>query len=105
MFVGPLESVFRYPLFAIVPVVALVLAGLAVGLLRSPVYTAEARISVGRVDVPAYTLQGVTVGNSTLAASYARALGGAQRGRPRRACRRRVARHRTGKPRRLAGAE
>jgi hypothetical protein len=73
-FVGPLESVFRYPAFAIVPVVALVLAGLAVGLLRDPVYTAEARISVGRVDVPAYTLQGVTVGNSTLAASYARAL-------------------------------
>ena len=74
-FVGPLESVFRFPLLAIVPVVALVLAGLAVGLLRSPVYTAEARISVGRVDVPAYTLQGVTVGNTTLAASYARALG------------------------------
>ena len=73
-FVGPLESIFRFPLFAIVPVVALVLAGLAVGLLRSPVYTAEARISVGRVDVPAYTLQGVTVGNTTLAASYARAL-------------------------------
>ncbi|MGH2837652.1 MAG: hypothetical protein ACRDJY_04790 [Thermoleophilaceae bacterium] len=74
-FVGPLESVFRYPLLALVPVVALVLVGLAVGLLRSPVYTAEARVSVGRVDVPAYTLQGVTVGNTTLAASYARALG------------------------------
>lgn len=73
-FVGPLESVFRHPLFAIVPVVALVLVGLAVGVLRSPVYKAEARISVGRVDVPAYTLQGVTIGNSTLAASYARAL-------------------------------
>jgi hypothetical protein len=60
--------------FAIVPVVALVLAGLFIGLTRDAVYTAESRINVGRVDVPAYTLQGVTIGNSTLAASYARAL-------------------------------
>ena len=41
---------------------------------RDAVYSAEARVNVGRVDVPAYTLQGVTVGNATLAASYARAL-------------------------------
>ena len=73
-FIGPLESVFRYPLFAIVPVVALVLIGLLVGVARDAVYSAEARVNVGRVDVPAYTLQGVTVGNATLAASYARAL-------------------------------
>jgi hypothetical protein len=73
-FYGPLESVLRYPLYAIVPVVVLVLAGLAFGLLRSPVYEAQARINVGRIDVPAYTLQGVTIGNSTLASSYSRAL-------------------------------
>jgi capsular polysaccharide biosynthesis protein len=73
-FVGPLESAVRNPVLVIVPVIAMVLAGLAVGLLRTPVYTAEARINVGRVDVPAYTLQGVTIGNTTLAASYARAL-------------------------------
>jgi capsular polysaccharide biosynthesis protein len=71
---GPLESVFRYPLFAIIPIVALVLIGLLVGVTRDAVYSAEARINVGRVDVPAYTLQGVTIGNSTLAASYARAI-------------------------------
>jgi len=74
-FYGPLESVLRNPALAAAPVVALVLAGLAVGLLRSPVYEAEARINVGRIDVPAYTLQGVTIGNSTLASSYSRALG------------------------------
>lgn len=73
-FYGPLESALRHPVLVLVPVALLVLAGLAVGLLRSPVYTAEARINVGRVDVPAYTLQGVTIGNSTLAGSYARAL-------------------------------
>jgi hypothetical protein len=76
-FRGPLESVLRNPILAIVPVVVLVLAGLAFGLLRSPVYDAEARINVGRIDVPAYTLQGVTIGNSTLAASYSRALAAA----------------------------
>lgn len=74
-FYGPLESVLRNPILALVPVVALTLVGLAVGLLRSPVYEAEARINVGRIDVPAYTLQGVTIGNATLAASYSRALG------------------------------
>jgi capsular polysaccharide biosynthesis protein len=74
-FYGPLESVLRNPVLAAAPVVVLVLAGLAVGLLRSAVYEAEARINVGRIDVPAYTLQGVTIGNSTLAASYSRALG------------------------------
>jgi capsular polysaccharide biosynthesis protein len=73
-FVGPLESVLRYPLLALAPVVAFVLAGLLIGVLRSPVYDAEARINVGRVDVPAYTLQGVTIGNATLASSYSRAL-------------------------------
>jgi capsular polysaccharide biosynthesis protein len=73
-FYGPLESVLRHPLLAISPVVVLVLAGLAFGVLRSPVYDAEARINVGRIDVPAYTLQGVTIGNSTLASSYSRAL-------------------------------
>jgi hypothetical protein len=43
-------------------------------MLRTPVWTAESRISVGRADVPAYTLQGVTIGNATLAGSYARAI-------------------------------
>lgn len=71
---GPLESVLRHPALVVLPAIALVLLALAIGLLRSPVYTSEARINVGRVDVPAYTLQGVTVGNVTLASSYARAI-------------------------------
>jgi len=71
---GPLESILRHPLMVALPALALVALALVIGLLRSPVYTAEARINVGRVDVPAYTLQGVTVGNVTLAGSYARAV-------------------------------
>lgn len=71
---GPLESVLRHPLLALAPVVALVAIAVAVGLLRTPEYSAEARINVGRTDVPAYTLQEVTIGNATLAGSYARAI-------------------------------
>lgn len=73
-FRGPLESALRHPILAVLPVLALAGSAVAVGLTRDPVYTAEARISVGRIDVPAYTLQGVIIGNATLATSYARAI-------------------------------
>lgn len=73
VFRGPLEAALRHPILALLPVVALVAAGAAVGLLRAPTYSAKARINVGRVDVPAYTLQNVIAGNATLAGSYARA--------------------------------
>lgn len=73
-FKGPLESVFRNPALALVPVLIAVGIAVVVGLVRTPVYSAESRINVGRADVPAYTLQGTTIGNATLAASYARAV-------------------------------
>lgn len=69
----PVESALRHPLLVVIPMLLLVALGAAVGLLRDPQYVANARINVGRADVPAYTLQGVTIGNSTLAGSYARA--------------------------------
>lgn len=72
-FVGPLEAGLRHSLLVALPVVLLLAAGLAIGLARSPTYTAQADINVGRVDVPAYTLQGVVSGDVVLAASYARA--------------------------------
>jgi uncharacterized protein involved in exopolysaccharide biosynthesis len=75
VFRGPLESVLLAPLAVVLPVVLLVGLAVAAGLVRSPVYSAEARINVGRTDVPAVTLQGTTIGNATLAASYARAIG------------------------------
>jgi len=72
-FIGPFEAALRHPLLVALPLVLLIGAGLAIGLVRKPVYTAQANINVGRVDVPAYTLEGVIEGNATLAASYARA--------------------------------
>jgi hypothetical protein len=74
LFAGPLESALRHPFLVLLPLLAAVGAAVALGLQRDPVYSTAARINVGRVDVPAYTLQGVTIGNSTLASSYARAI-------------------------------
>src|SRR4051812_17782098 len=73
-FRGPLESVLLAPLAAVLPIIVLVGLAVAAGLMRSPVYSAQARINVGRTDVPAYTLQGTTIGNATLASSYSRAV-------------------------------
>src|SRR3954471_1076132 len=73
-FRGPLESMLLHPGLVIVPVLLCVGLALFVGLVRSPTYSAQARINVGRADVPAYTLQGTTIGNATLAASDARAV-------------------------------
>jgi len=72
--IGPVEAVLRHPYLALLPVVVLIGVALAVTLARSPQYTAEARLNVGRIDVPAYTLPGVIYGNQSLAQSYARAI-------------------------------
>lgn len=72
--VGPLEAVLRHRALFLAPIVALLALGAALGLLRHPVYTAETRLNVGRVDVPSYVLQGVILGNQALAESYARAI-------------------------------
>lgn len=71
---GPLESFLRHPILTILTILAITAAGVAVGLIRTPHYTATERLSVGRVDVPAYTLQGVIFGNQTLAGTYSRAI-------------------------------
>lgn len=70
--VGPVEAVVRSPILAIAPAILLVFAAIVIGGLRAPVYTSKASVNVGRVDVPAFTLQGVTIGNATLALGYAR---------------------------------
>ncbi len=73
-FVGPLEAGLRHPGLVALPLVLLLVAAVAFGLLRSPVYSSEARVNVGDADVPAFTLQGVVIGNQTLAAGYARTI-------------------------------
>jgi capsular polysaccharide biosynthesis protein len=73
-FVGPWQATLRHPILVIVVLLAFVGGALAIALIRSPKYTAESRINVGRVNVPPYTLQGVIIGNQSLAQSYSRAI-------------------------------
>src|SRR4051812_9371307 len=72
--VGPAEAALRHPFLVALPIVVLVAVALALGLSRDPVYTSHARLTVGRVNVPAYSLQNAIQGNATLAVSFARAI-------------------------------
>jgi hypothetical protein len=71
---GPVEAFVRRPLLVLLPLVVLIGAAIWIGLARDPVYTAEARINVGRADVAPFVLQNVVAGNAALAASYARVI-------------------------------
>jgi uncharacterized protein involved in exopolysaccharide biosynthesis len=75
--VGPLEAFLRHPFMTLLPLVLLVAGAVYLGTERDPTYTSNARVNVGRADVPAYTLQGVVAGNTQLAGSYALTIGAA----------------------------
>jgi capsular polysaccharide biosynthesis protein len=74
-FVGPWQATLRHPFLVLVVLLAFVGGAVAIALTREPEYTAESRVNVGRINVPAYTLQGVIIGNQSLAQSYSRAIG------------------------------
>ena len=70
--VGVRESVTRK--WKVVLAVPAVLIGLALilGLTRSPEYTAESRLNVGRIDVTAQAIPGFATGVVSLASAYSR---------------------------------
>lgn len=70
--VGVRESVLRK--WKVVLAVPAVLIGLALilGLTRSPEYTAESRLNVGRIDVTAQAIPGFATGVVSLAGAYSR---------------------------------
>lgn len=71
--VGVLQAARRYPWLVLLPVVLLTAAGLAIALQRSPTYTAQARLSVGRINLNAPgALSGFALATQSLAAQYAR---------------------------------
>lgn len=73
--VGVLESVRRHPILALAPVVLLVVLATALGLARSPTYTADARLAVGRLDVTSSgALAGFTEATTALASAYSRSI-------------------------------
>jgi uncharacterized protein involved in exopolysaccharide biosynthesis len=69
------EAVRRYWPIVLLPVVLLVGIAFAIGLVRDPVYTAEARLAVGRIDVSEPgALSGFAEATESLASAYSRAI-------------------------------
>jgi hypothetical protein len=71
---GPFQAIVRHPLLAIVPVILLLGAALAVGELRKPVYTSEARLGVGSLSPGSSSDQPSADATNQLASTYSRAM-------------------------------
>jgi capsular polysaccharide biosynthesis protein len=75
--VGVASAVSRHPLLTIAPVVVLVAIACAASYARTPNYTADTRLAVGRLDASTpSSLAGFTQATQTLAERYARSVRG-----------------------------
>ena len=73
--IGPLEAVRRHKILFALPILLLVGLAVAYSVQREPIYTAEARQTIGRVDVSAPgALAGFQSATRALASSYSRAI-------------------------------
>jgi uncharacterized protein involved in exopolysaccharide biosynthesis len=72
--VGPLAAMLQRPLLVVAILVVCAGAGLALGLARSPIYTAESRLGVGNTDIESQSLPGYVAATQSLAGSYSRAI-------------------------------
>lgn len=74
-----LQSVRRHPIMTALPIVILLAAALAYSLQRTPVYTAETRLSVSNIDLSQPgALNGFATATQALATAYSRAIGAQQ---------------------------
>jgi uncharacterized protein involved in exopolysaccharide biosynthesis len=69
-----LEALRKSIIVVLLPVVLLAGAGVALGLVRKPTYTSEARLNVGGLDLTEQSIQGYTNAVQFLAVAYARAI-------------------------------
>jgi hypothetical protein len=73
--VGAWQAIRRYPYLTIIPAIVLAAAGVALGYLRPPTYTATSELSVGRVDVSNPAAVGSVVqATQSLAVVYSRMI-------------------------------
>ena len=73
--IGPLEAVRSHKLLAVLPTLVLLVVALLYIQQRTPIYTAEARQTIGRIDVSAPgALAGFSSATRALASSYSRAV-------------------------------
>jgi capsular polysaccharide biosynthesis protein len=72
---SPAEAVRRHPLLFAMPIVLLLLAAVVLGLAREPVFTANARLGIVRVDATAPgALSGFALAGQALAETYSEAI-------------------------------
>lgn len=73
--VGAFEAIWRHWPLVLVPLVLMVVAGIALGMARDPVYTAETRMTVGGIDISQPgALSGLEIASETLAQTFSRAI-------------------------------
>ena len=70
--VSLLRAAIAHPIALVLPIVICVVGALTLTLGRDAVYTAETRLSVGRIDVATQAIPGVVAGTQALASSYSR---------------------------------
>jgi hypothetical protein len=69
------EAARRHPWLVLLPILLGTALGIAYGLAREPIHRAQARLTVGRIDLTAPgALAGFTQASQSLAAGYARAI-------------------------------
>lgn len=71
---SPLQAAGRRPLLVALVVILCTALGILAGFLREPVYTAQARLSVGSIDVPSQALPGYVEATKSLAEAYSRSV-------------------------------
>jgi uncharacterized protein involved in exopolysaccharide biosynthesis len=69
-----LAAVRRHPFAFVLPIIVLAVGLGAIGVLRDPTYTAEARIAIGKLDLQTQGLPGFTQAGAQIAAAYSRAI-------------------------------
>lgn len=69
-----LQATLRNLPIVLLPVILLVGAAVAIGLIRSPEYTSEARLSVGGLNLTRQSIPGYTTAVQQLAVAYSRAI-------------------------------
>jgi uncharacterized protein involved in exopolysaccharide biosynthesis len=71
---GPFQAIVRHPLLALLPVLVLVGAALAIGEVRKPNYTSQARLGVGTLSPGSQSNQASADATTQLASTYSRAI-------------------------------
>jgi uncharacterized protein involved in exopolysaccharide biosynthesis len=71
---GLWDAICRHPLLILMPVLLLTAAGIAIGMVRHPIYTAESQLVVGKVNPNSPALGGFVQTTTALATAFSRSI-------------------------------